>query len=35
MGFNAVDLEGGMFLMVNIRKETNMNGMEFSQYCMN
>jgi len=35
IGFNSNEMEGGMFLMVEVKSLTNMNGDEFSKYVMN
>ena len=34
IGFNAIDLEGGMFSMTEVKSVTGMSGTEFSQYLL-
>lgn len=35
MGFSCIDIEGGMFLMVEVKSVTGMDGMELSTHMMN
>lgn len=35
MGFSCIDIEGGMFLMVEVKSVTGMDGMQLSSHMMN
>lgn len=34
IGFNAMDLEGGMFVMTEVKSLTGLNGDELSQHFL-
>lgn len=35
MGFKSVEIEGGMFLMVEVKSVTGLDGTQLSQYMIN